>query len=327
MKSQSNWDNKLKEALQIYQQRQMALIPPDDQINVVPSKKFETNMQKLISRQRKPYFYLINTASKRAAVIITVIFIALTTTVFSVEALRKPVVEFFVTVFEKFSTVVFGSGEEQDIAKVSSNDDFYVPVFTYSGTSSEVDRVASAESPTSAKESSAWISSTSSERIVNSSHNSSSIETSHDISSISSPPESSHPNVSSTSPPISSLSSYSETELELEFPKTIEQLRLPVLPEGYVLDYEEETGISYYVEYVNDGNDFFSFEQYVITTTKITVDTENVSLINTEINGCNAIYYENKGYGNLIWTDNEYGYTITGISDQELLSKIAESVE
>ena len=40
-----------------------------------------------------------------------------------------------------------------------------------------------------------------------------------------------------------------------------------------------------------------------------------------------AIYYENKGYGTIIWTNNKYGYCISGIANQEFLIEIAQSVK
>lgn len=334
MNSTSKWDDKLKAAIWLYHQRELAMIPPDDQINIIPSETFETNMQNLIDKQQKPYFYLINTVGKRVAIIVVVLFSALITTVFSVEALRKPVVEFFVTIFEQFSTVIFGTGTEQDTNEISS-DDFYIPAFTFSNTSlasdSTIESAASSlESlflPDKHSSTHEWTSSISSESVVNTSQNTSSTKTSHDISGINSSTESSQLTISSNSSKVpSSSSASSDLTSEMSFPTTIEQTRLPTIPEGYVLDYEEKTDFSYYAEYVNEEDDFFSFEQYIIQSNKITIDIEDVVPIKIKVNEFEAVYYENKGFGNIIWSDGIYGYTLIGLPNQEFLLIIAQSV-
>lgn len=337
MATNKDWDQILAQALQEDLDAKMAQLPPENEVDFEFSEEFESDMQKLLNRASKPYYYFINTVGKRVAVIAVVLFIALTTTVFSVEALRKPVVKFFVTFFEKFSTVVFGA-EAPDSKLHISSDDFYIPAFVNSHVSSK--GVSDNVSSESYNESSDTISdkensegnqnSTVPSRYIESSsenafsHTTTSQTSNYSkTSSESSQPVSSYPQTSSDLP----VSSEQKPEPEPSFPKVIETIRKPDIPDGYELDYEEKTDGSHYIEYVNQEGDFFTFEQHIITTMKITVDTENIFLINTKINGYDAIYYENKGYGNLLWTDGEYGYAIIGIPDQELLSKIAESVK
>lgn len=69
------------------------------------SSKFNKDMQKLVKRRRKPYYKLINTVGKRVACIIIAFLVASSVTILSVEALRNAVADFFVSIFEKFSTV------------------------------------------------------------------------------------------------------------------------------------------------------------------------------------------------------------------------------
>ena len=64
------------------------------------SDKFTRKMNKLIGRQRKPYYQMINTASKRVACIFIVIFIAAFTTIMSVSALRNAFKDFFMSIFQ-----------------------------------------------------------------------------------------------------------------------------------------------------------------------------------------------------------------------------------
>ena len=79
--------------------------------NIIPSShkfspQFESKMQSVIKYQ-KGFRKLINTTGKRVACIILSILLTLTTTVFSVEALREPVVDaiqsFFINVKEQLT--------------------------------------------------------------------------------------------------------------------------------------------------------------------------------------------------------------------------------
>ena len=69
------------------------------------SVEFERKMQKLIKRRNKPYYKIINTVGKRVACIIVIVLLASSVTVLSVDALRNAVADFFVNIYEKFSTV------------------------------------------------------------------------------------------------------------------------------------------------------------------------------------------------------------------------------
>ncbi|MBP3599730.1 MAG: hypothetical protein J6J30_01470 [Clostridia bacterium] len=86
-----------------------AFIAAQAEKNIIPyefSPEFESKMEKLIKSQ-KGMRKLVNTAAKRAACVITAFLIAAFSTVFSVDALREPVVEavqsFFVNVKEYLS--------------------------------------------------------------------------------------------------------------------------------------------------------------------------------------------------------------------------------
>lgn len=170
------------------------------------------------------------------------------------------------------------------------------------------------------------VSSPSSKNTANSSHDVSSTVTSREVAISSCPPESSSWPVFSATSSMSSVQPVSsEQETEPSFPTEILEIRLPTIPEGYVLDYEEKTEFLYYAEYVNAENDFFSFEQYIIQSNKITIDTEDVVPIKIKVNEFEAVYYENKGFGNIIWSDGIYGYTLIGLPNQEFLSMIAQT--
>ena len=62
-------------------------------------------MQKLIKRRKKPYYKLINSFRKRVACVLAIFLITSSVTIMSVEALRNTVANFFVEIYEKFTTV------------------------------------------------------------------------------------------------------------------------------------------------------------------------------------------------------------------------------
>ena len=69
------------------------------------SAKFEKKMKKLIKRRKKTYYRIINTVGKRVACAVLAFLVASSVTVLSVKALREAVADFFISIYEKFSTV------------------------------------------------------------------------------------------------------------------------------------------------------------------------------------------------------------------------------
>lgn len=92
-------------------------IPCDeDSIDYTFSDRFNKKMNKLIKAQRKPYYFLINTAAKKVAVYF-VIFVTLITASMSVKAIREPVVNFIVEVYESFTRYFFDGDTADNIKK------------------------------------------------------------------------------------------------------------------------------------------------------------------------------------------------------------------
>ena len=77
------------------------------------SPAFVRRMERLSRQVSKPYFHLVNTNAKKAALALAAAFIIMLTMVFSVSALREPVVRFIIEVYEKFSAVFVDHGEEE----------------------------------------------------------------------------------------------------------------------------------------------------------------------------------------------------------------------
>lgn len=81
----------------------------------VASERFERKMQRLVAAQRRPYYKYTNTRAKRAVLVLAAAIVLMITMVFSVSALREPVVRFFVETFELFSTVWFESPSSEEL--------------------------------------------------------------------------------------------------------------------------------------------------------------------------------------------------------------------
>lgn len=87
----------------------------EDLTSVAPiSERLEQRIEKLFQKEQKFYFYWINTAAKRVACILIILFLAAITTTFSVEALREPFIRFVVETFEKGSRLIFPVDSEED---------------------------------------------------------------------------------------------------------------------------------------------------------------------------------------------------------------------
>ena len=82
-------------------------------VPVTFSPAFERKMDRLIRAQRQPYYLLVNTKPKRALLAFAIALLLLITMVFSVSALREPVVRFIVEVYERFSKVFYHQQEEE----------------------------------------------------------------------------------------------------------------------------------------------------------------------------------------------------------------------
>lgn len=99
-------DEKLIQAFERYNQKLCESLPSDEELkDVTFSETFEKKMQKLISIQKKSYYYMINTVGKRVAIILAAIIIGLTATTFGVKAIRETVIEFITETFERFTKV------------------------------------------------------------------------------------------------------------------------------------------------------------------------------------------------------------------------------
>ncbi|MCL2301281.1 MAG: DUF4367 domain-containing protein [Firmicutes bacterium] len=95
------------------------------------SPEFERKMERLIRAHQKPYYSLISTRPKRILLSFAAALILLTATVFSVSALREPVIRFIVEVYEKFSNVFFH--QELEVQFPTTLETYYTPTWLPDG--------------------------------------------------------------------------------------------------------------------------------------------------------------------------------------------------
>lgn len=104
----------LQEAFREAARREFAMVPAEEELDYVFSRKFERNMQKIIRAQVYGYWNLVNTAAKRAACIAAIIAMLLTTAM-AIKPIRERVIKFFVEVYEEYFEITFGEEVSGDL--------------------------------------------------------------------------------------------------------------------------------------------------------------------------------------------------------------------
>lgn len=105
----------LKEALGDYELSFDEKYPPEE-MDVVFSKKYQKNIDRMLSGKQKNYPKFLNTSLKRVAASIVVVAMVFGGSM-TVKAFREPVVEFFTNIYEKIVEIFF---DDDDIAKAPS---------------------------------------------------------------------------------------------------------------------------------------------------------------------------------------------------------------
>jgi len=121
--------------------------------------------------------------------------------------------------------------------------------------------------------------------------------------------------------------SYKNEDSPQRFPLEIEEVFLPMqLPDGYTLMESNNYGVAIKTIFSNGTNDLY-FEQYTITATQITIDTEGVEIETLTINDHIVLFFNNKGINTIMWTDGSYGYTAFGSLDKNALIELVNTTK
>ena len=105
----------LKEALGDYELSFDEKYPPEE-MDVVFSKKYQKNIDRMLSGKQKSYPKFLNSSWKRVVASIVVVAMVFGGSM-TVKAFREPVVEFFTNIYEKIVEIFF---DDEDIAKAPS---------------------------------------------------------------------------------------------------------------------------------------------------------------------------------------------------------------
>lgn len=130
---------KLKAAFELYSECYCETLPKEFH-TISFSEAFEKKMQKLLTLQKKSYFYVINTAAKRVAILILALLVTLTASTFGVKAIGKAVKDFIVETFTAHTDTVSSettTSEEETTSNVESSSPATSAISPSSDTSSE----------------------------------------------------------------------------------------------------------------------------------------------------------------------------------------------
>lgn len=119
-------DEWLRENLVCYCQDMLASLPHPEDLDPSPfSSSFEQKMRKLLRRREASYWPLVSSVGRRVATVVLAFLLA-SSCLMSVEAIRVPVVHFFVEVYETFSRISF-EGDEGAGAGPETIEELYLP--------------------------------------------------------------------------------------------------------------------------------------------------------------------------------------------------------
>ncbi len=125
----NKYDELIKKALMLYEERELSKIPPDEEIDHVFSEKYQKAKKRLLKKVGRPYYYLLNTAAKKAAVLI-ICFILACSSLLSVNAIREKIVDFFYKIYSTYTEII---SEDNTAQKSEAIKTFYTIPFVPEG--------------------------------------------------------------------------------------------------------------------------------------------------------------------------------------------------
>lgn len=100
------------------------------------------------------------------------------------------------------------------------------------------------------------------------------------------------------------------------------------IPKGFLLIHESSDNISGMFTYKNyDGYTILYCQCWADSGLQMMIDTEGVETENIKIGTIDGMYFENKGYRNIIWRKDKYLFHLSSKISKEELLKIAESIK
>ena len=115
-------------------------------------------------------------------------------------------------------------------------------------------------------------------------------------------------------------------DVEAAVEETFTPLTPTYIPEGYVVEREMSLQSVYRVVYINAEGSRINYLQNYKESGDVRIDTEGTQYEEIKINEYIGVTYCNKNVLTILFSDNEYTYTLSGICTLEELIKIAESI-
>lgn len=98
------------------------------------------------------------------------------------------------------------------------------------------------------------------------------------------------------------------------------------IPAGYVVEQETDMEIAHHIIYADANGNKIRYAQRRKAGAVMQIDTEGTTYEEITINDCVGIAYSNKGFNYIIFSDERYIYTLSGVVSTEKLKKVAESI-
>lgn len=121
-----------------------------------------------------------------------------------------------------------------------------------------------------------------------------------------------------------------ESNISFDYNDTTDTVFMPIAPEvpqGYVLQREDLWEKYYEIEYENSEGLTIRYIQMIPTGASVSINTEDTQLYDININGYEGVQYSKFGTNNILWTDEEYFYDLSGTCDMSDLEKVALSIK
>lgn len=114
---------------------------------------------------------------------------------------------------------------------------------------------------------------------------------------------------------------------EQDAPKVAFEKRTPsYIPKGYVVEKQQESAGKYSATYVNDNGERIHFLQTWKQDASMKLNTEDVVYREITVNELKGVVYVNQGSIVIVFADQTYVYSVSGVLNEDELIKISESV-
>lgn len=99
------------------------------------------------------------------------------------------------------------------------------------------------------------------------------------------------------------------------------------IPDGFTAEEPSVRDVGYTRRYIDADGNYYAFAQELRSKAVFTINTEDKPYEKMYIHGSEAIYYETNEMRGIIFSIDDYTFSVTGCLSKETLIKIAESIK